>query len=108
MSGQSRGGTGINNDGVIAAEVSIITSWDLSVQVAEALGPNRVLPDSKAPSVVAAAAAINSALSTTTAKGSNIIEVSYQNTKPEAATAVMTELVSRYFTKYLAAHWPAG
>src|SRR5437868_4149551 len=107
ISGSSRG-SGISYDGVIAAEVSILTSWDLSVQVAEALGPNRVLPDSKAPSVVAAAAAINSELSTTTAKGSNIIEVSYQNPKPEVATAVLNELVSRYFTKHLEVHRSAG
>src|SRR6266550_1377527 len=107
LSGSNRG-SGISYDGVIAAEVSILTSWDLSVQVAEALGPNRVLPDSKAPSVVAAAAAINSGLSTTTAKGSNIIEVSYQNPKPEVATAVLNELVSRYFTKHLEVHRSAG
>src|SRR5438067_6189563 len=104
----TRGGSGLTTDAVIAAEVSILTSWDLSVQVAEALGPNRVLPDSKAPSVVAAAAAINSGLSTTTAKGSNIIEVSYQNPKPEVATAVLNELVSRYFTKHLEVHRSAG
>src|SRR5438874_5719649 len=107
ISGSSRG-SGISYDGVIAAEVSILTSWDLSVQVAEALGPNRVLPDSKAPSVVAAAAAINSGLSTTTAKGSNIIGVSYQNGRPEVATAVLNELVSRYFTKHLEVHRSAG
>ena len=93
---------------MIAAEVSILTSWDLSVQVAEALGPNRVLPDAKAPSVVAAAAAINSGLSTITAKGSNIIGVSYQNRKPEVATAVLNELVNRYFTKHLEVHRSAG
>src|SRR5438067_11288520 len=109
ISGQSgKGGTGITNDGVIAAEVSILTSWDLSVQVAEALGPNRVLPDTKAPSVVDAAAVINSGLGTTTAKGSNIIGVSYQNGKPEVATAVLNELVSRYFTKHLEVHRSAG
>jgi succinoglycan biosynthesis transport protein ExoP len=109
MSGQSgRGGTGITNDGVIAAEVSILTSWDLSVQVAEALGPNRVLPDVKAPTVVGAAAAINSGLATTTAKGSNIIGVAYQNRKPEVATAVLNELVTRYFTKHLEVHRSAG
>src|SRR5438132_4379391 len=109
MSGQSgRGGTGITNDGVIAAEVSILTSWDLSVQVAEALGPNRVLPGTKAPTVVGAAAAINSGLATTTAKGSNIIGVSYQDRKPEVATAVLNELVSRYFTKHLEVHRSAG
>src|SRR5438477_6479945 len=109
ISGQGgKSGTGITNDGVIAAEVSIITSWDLSVQVAEALGPNRVLPNVKAPTVLGAAAAINSGLSTTTAKGSNIIGVSYQNQKPEVATAVLNELVSRYFTKHLEVHRSAG
>src|SRR5947207_10565602 len=109
MSGQSGNrGTGITNDGVIAAEVSILTSWDLSVQVAEALGPNRVLPDTKGATVVGAAAAINAGLSTTTAKGSNIIGVAYQNRKPEVATAVLNELVNRYFTKHLEVHRSAG
>src|SRR5437868_3378777 len=109
MSGQSGNrGTGITNDGVIAAEVAILTSWDLSVQVAEALGPNRVLPDVKAPTVVGAAAAINSGLATTTAKNSNIIGVSYQTRKPEVATTVLNELVTRYFTKHLEVHRSAG
>src|SRR5437588_1730576 len=109
LTGQSgRSGTGLTNDGVIAAEVSILTSWDLSVQVAEALGPNRVLPDVKAPTVVGAAAAINSGLATTTAKNSNIIGVSYQNRKPEVATVVLNELVNRYFTKHLEVHRSAG
>src|SRR2546430_10866106 len=108
MSGQAKSGTGIPNDGVIAAEVSIITSWDLSVQVAEALGPNRVLPDAKAPTVVGAAAAINSGLATSTAKNSNIIGVSYQNRRPEVATTVLNELVTRYFTKHLEVHRSAG
>jgi succinoglycan biosynthesis transport protein ExoP len=107
VSGQ-RGGSGISYDGVIGAEVSILTSWDLSVQVAEALGPNRVLPDSKAPTVVRAAAAINSGLSTATAKNSNIIGVSYQNRRPEVATAVLNELVNRYFNKHLEVHRSAG
>src|SRR5438067_2818160 len=104
----TRGGTGLTTDGVIAAEVSILTSWDLSVQVAEALGPNRVLPDTKAPSVGAAAAAINSGLGTTTSKGSNIIGVSFTNRKPEVATLVLNELVTRYFTKHLEVHRSAG
>jgi succinoglycan biosynthesis transport protein ExoP len=108
ISGQGKSGTGLTTDGVIAAEVSILTSWDLSVQVAEALGPNRVLPDAKAPTVMQAAGAINSGLATTTAKGTNIIGVSYQNRKPEVATAVLSELVNRYFTKHLEVHRSAG
>jgi len=107
VSGQ-KGSTGVTTDGIIGAEVSILTSWDLSVQVAEALGPNRVLPDVKAPTVVQAAAAINSGLATTTAKNSNIIGVSYQNRRPEVATAVLNELVNRYFTKHLEVHRSAG
>jgi succinoglycan biosynthesis transport protein ExoP len=106
--GGTKGGSGLTIDAVIAAEVSILTSWDLSVQVAEALGPSRVLPDSKSPSVLSAAAAINSGLSTTTSKGSNIIAVAYQNKKPEVATAVLNELVTRYFTKHLEVHRSAG
>src|SRR3954463_5473522 len=47
----ARGKSGLTTDAVIAAEVSILTSWDLAVQVAEALGPNRVLPNAKAPTV---------------------------------------------------------
>jgi polysaccharide biosynthesis transport protein len=110
VQGQSTrgGGSGLTIDAVIAAEVSILTSWDLSVQVAEALGPNRVLPDAKAPTVVGAAAAINSGLSTTTSKGSNIMGVSYTNRKPEVATLVLNELVTRYFTKHLEVHRSAG
>src|SRR5947207_2851406 len=104
----TRGGSGLTTDAVIAAEISILTSWDLSVQVAEALGPNRVLPDAKAPTVVGAAAAINSGLSTATSKGSNIIGVSYTNSQPEVATLVLNELVSRYFTKHLEVHRSAG
>jgi len=103
-----RGGTGLTADGAIAAEVSILTSWDLAVQVAEALGPNRVLPDAKAPTVGQAAGTINSGLATTTAKGSNIIGVSYSNRRPEVATVVLNELVSRYFTKHLEVHRSAG
>src|SRR6266496_1039561 len=33
-------------DTVIGAEVAILTSWDLDVQVAEAIGPKRLLPRS--------------------------------------------------------------
>src|SRR6266550_7420346 len=33
-------------DAVIGAEVAILTSWDLAVQVAQAIGPKRLLPRS--------------------------------------------------------------
>src|SRR5437588_9852722 len=51
------------NDTFINAEVAILQSWDLAVQVAEALGPKRVLPDAKGnPTVNNAAGAVDSGL----------------------------------------------
>ncbi len=97
------------NDTFINAEVSILTSWDLAVQVAEALGPKRVLPEAKGDSsTIAAAGAIFSGLKVTSTKNSNVIQVSYTNSRPEVATLVLNELVNRYFTKHLEVHRSAG
>ncbi|MBA3883917.1 MAG: hypothetical protein H0X73_14720 [Chthoniobacterales bacterium] len=94
---------------VIDAEVQILRSWDLAVQVAEALGPKRVLPDSAGePTVNNAAGAIFSGLTVTTTKGSNIISVAYQNSHPQVTTLVLNELITRYFTKHLEVHRSAG
>src|SRR5438309_2025053 len=97
------------NDTFINAEVAILKSWDLAVQVAETLGPKRVLPDAKGnPSVNAAAGAIYSGLDVVSTKNSNVILVSYSNPRPEVATLVLNELVNRYFTKHLEVHRSAG
>ena len=48
-----------NSDAAIGAEVEILTSWDLAVQVAEALGPKRILKNSSAPPSKEAAALAN-------------------------------------------------
>src|SRR5207248_8105423 len=96
------------NDTVIHAEVAILQSWDLAIQVAEALGPKRVLPDAKAPTVAEAAGAISAGLNVASTKGSNVILVSYANRRPEVATLVLNELVNHYFTKHLEVHRSAG
>ena len=96
-------------DTFINAEVSILQSWDLAVQVAEALGPKRVLPDAKGnPGISDAAGAISSGLKVVTTKNSNVIQVSYTNSRPEVAILVLNELVNRYFTKHLEVHRSAG
>src|SRR5204863_5508405 len=82
-------------DRVIGAEMEILTSWDLAMQVAQAIGPQRLLPPAtdlltkvahaigvKPPSAAAeteAAGAISSDLKVISTKGSNIIFVSYKN-----------------------------
>ena len=96
-------------DAIIGAEVEIIRSWDLAVQVAEAIGPKRLLPKSEtAPSKEAAAAVVSEGLGVSGTKGSNIIYISYQNRDPELAPLVLNELLSRYFIKHLDVHRSAG
>jgi len=96
-------------DTVISAEVEILTSWDLAVQVAQALGPKRLLPRSGG-SVTEndAAGTVSSGLNVISNKGNNIIFVSYKNRDPEIATLVLQELISRYFIKHLEVHRSAG
>src|SRR6266403_3676488 len=112
-------------DRVIGAEIEILTSWDLALQVAQAIGPKRLLPPAtglltkvshaiglKPPSAAAteaeAASAISLGLKVISTKGSNIIFVSYKNHDPQMATLVLQELLSRYFVKHLGVHRSAG
>src|SRR5437667_577642 len=90
----------IYTDRVIGAEIEILTSWDLAVQVAQAIGPKRLLPPAtdlltkvahaiglKQPSAAAteveAARAVSLNLKVISNKGSNIIFVSYKNHDPQ-------------------------
>src|SRR5216110_2045753 len=98
-----------DTDKVIGAEIAILTSWDLAVQVAQAIGPKRLLPHSgEAATETAAAGIVSSGLSATSTKGSNIIFVSYKNRDPQIAPLVLQELLSRYFIKHLEVHRSAG
>ncbi|HET6888785.1 MAG TPA: Wzz/FepE/Etk N-terminal domain-containing protein [Candidatus Udaeobacter sp.] len=120
-----------NNDAdrVMGAEMEILTSWDLAMQVAQAIGPQRLLPPPQdllsrvaraiglkgllPPSGASAtesdaAGAVSSGLKALSSKGSNIILVSYKNRDPQVATLVLQELLSRYFVKHLEVHRSAG
>ena len=78
-------------DRVIGAEIEILTSWDLAMQVAGASATEAT-----------AAQSIASGLKVTSNK--NIILVSYKNRNPEVTTLVLQELLSRYFVKHLEVH----
>jgi uncharacterized protein involved in exopolysaccharide biosynthesis/Mrp family chromosome partitioning ATPase len=122
---RSSGTSSSETDKVIGAEIQILTSWDLAVQVAQAIGPRRLLPPTtnllakaarriglKPPSAAAtetaAAGVVSSGLSAVSTKGSKIIFVSYKNSDPQMATLVLQELLSRYFIKHLEVHRSAG
>src|SRR5438876_3312557 len=116
-------------DRVIGAEIEILTSWDLAVQVAQAIGPKRLLPPARnlavqvvqavglkrllppsgaAATETEAASAISLGLNVISNKGSNIISVSYKNDDPQITALVLQELLSRYFVKHLEVHRSAG
>jgi uncharacterized protein involved in exopolysaccharide biosynthesis len=91
-------------DRAIGAEIEIVTSWDLALQVADAIGPKRLGASSKE----AAAMSILSNLKVIPDKGSNVIFISYKDHDPQMATAVLQELLGRYFVKHLEVHRSAG
>src|SRR5215467_1763828 len=120
-----------DSDRVIGAEIEILTSWDLAMQVAQAIGPKRLLapipvaepvkrvaeavglkhllpPSEASATETDAARRIILGLKVLSDKGSNIIFVSYKDRSPEMATLVLQELLSRYFVKHLEVHRSAG
>jgi uncharacterized protein involved in exopolysaccharide biosynthesis/Mrp family chromosome partitioning ATPase len=101
-------GLGQASENVLGSEAEILTSWDLAVQTAEAIGPKRLLPSAHAPTKEAAAATISSGLEVNIHKGTNIIFVSYKNRDPQLTALVLNELVNRYFNKHLEVHRSTG
>jgi uncharacterized protein involved in exopolysaccharide biosynthesis/Mrp family chromosome partitioning ATPase len=120
---------GKTTDSIIDAEVQILTSWDLAMQVAQAIGPKRLLATAPVPDPVKrvfeavglkqllqpsrvsetdAARSIILGLQVTAVKGSDVIFVSYKDRSPQMATLVLQELLSRYFVKHLEVHRSAG
>lgn len=101
--------SGKSSDNAIGSEVEILTSWDLAVQVAEAVGIKRLVPEAHGPvSKTDAAGVVAGGLRVESTKGSNILFVSYANRDPELAVLVLDELLNRYFTKHLEVHRSAG
>jgi len=107
--GKAAAASSDTTDRVIGAEMEILTSWDLAVQVAQAIGPKRLLSHSgQAATETEAVNAISLGLKVISNKGSNIILVSYKNRDPQMVTLVLQELLSRYFVKHLEVHRSAG
>ncbi|MDB6172534.1 MAG: hypothetical protein JWL59_1845 [Chthoniobacteraceae bacterium] len=97
------------SDTQIDSEVEILTSQDLTMQVAEAIGYPKLVARTGLPATKGAAASIVAGgLTVTARKGSNVINVSYKNRDPELSTLVLDEFVNRYFTKHLEVHRSAG
>ena len=93
---------------VISSEAEILSSWDLAVQTADAIGPKKVLPGASNPSLGDAAAKISRGLKVELRKGSNILFVTYTDRSPELAPLILNELITHYFIRHLEVHRSAG
>lgn len=100
---------GAPSEGVINSEVEILTSSDLTAQVADAVGVDRLAKGSPGKATTADVAEdISKALKVGVIKDTNIISASYQNEDPKLAMEVLQELVTRYFDKHLEVHRSVG
>ena len=96
-------------ESVINSEVEILTSSDLAMQVAEAIGINRLVPKAAGETGAEdAALTLAKGLEVTAVKGTSIIYVSYKSSDPTLPTQVLQELVTRYFDKHLQVHRSLG
>lgn len=109
VSMQSPGGGGKAGDSVINTEIEILKSQDLALEVADAVGVGRLLPES---GVLAtrydAAGLILDKLDVTTGQSSNVLYVNYSNKDQKLAKDVLARLVDQYFKKHLEIHRSAA
>ena len=89
-------------DSIINSEMQIITSMDLASQIAEKLGPEKILndPDS-AHEKNKAAKIISSGIRASVPRRSSIITVEFSHSNRELVRPVLTELIDVYLAKHL-------
>jgi polysaccharide biosynthesis transport protein len=90
---------------IMAGEVQILTSFDLARQVAQAVGPARILgSDSADDDLLAAAAVVHRGLDVQTAPRSSVIRIGFLHPNPEVAQPVLRELISAYSKTHASVH----
>ena len=96
--------------GIINSEIQILTSLDLLAEVAEAVGPEKILggapggSDRKFP----AAAAIAERLTVDVPRNSNIIKVTFKHQDPNVVQMVLERIVQGYLTRHAEIHRGLG
>lgn len=99
---------GLGNQ-VINTEIEILTSEDLALAVAEAVGADRILPGAGGKATLAdAAGTIVGNLIVGAMPTSNVIHINYSSPDPELAVIVLRELVKQYSLRHLEIHRSAN
>ena len=96
-------------DSVINTEIEILTSVDLAIEVAKAVGPENLLPESgTSASATDAAGKVLSNLEVATGQSTNVLHVLYGDKERDMSQFVLAHLVDCYFTKHLEIHRSAA
>jgi polysaccharide biosynthesis transport protein len=94
---------------IISSEFEILTSLDLCREVAEMVGPAKILGGSSSTNEsVAAAIAVRQGLTVDNPKFSNIIRVRVSHGDPETAKAILEKIIEVYFRRHVAVHRAAS
>jgi uncharacterized protein involved in exopolysaccharide biosynthesis/Mrp family chromosome partitioning ATPase len=95
---------------VLNTELEILTSSDLALQVADALGPQKVLGTGGGNDRYGAAGVIQNPknLNAEVIKKSNVIRVVFQHSDPAVAQGVLKELIANYIKKHAEIHRGGG
>jgi len=94
---------------IIQSEIQILTSLDLLSQVADAVGPSKILGDvpGQADKFVAAAA-IAERLRVDVPPRSDIIQITFRHSDPAVVKPLLDRLVAEYLTRHAEIHRGAG
>ncbi|MBC8094688.1 MAG: hypothetical protein H7Y43_02640 [Akkermansiaceae bacterium] len=98
----SRGG-----ESIVASEMEILTSFDLALDVADAIGPAVVVPG-EAADRSRAAGRIASNFTAEAPKRSAVVYLSFKHTDPAVAQQVLTQIIASYHKRHAEVHRSAG
>src|SRR5512133_2173236 len=81
---------------VLASEVEVMTSYDLALEVAQKVGPQKILPNAPAgeASAEAAASAIRNGITVEIPKQSDVVQLGFRHSDPAVVQPVLAQLIA--------------
>ena len=90
---------------VMNTELEILKSYNVALDAAKAMGPEKIMPAGPTPAnLVVAAGYVIRQLKVDAQMGSNIIHLSYRDSDPKRAVEVLNQIIKSYFTRHLEIH----
>jgi len=97
--------TGRRGGGVMNTELEILKSFDIAINTASAIGPEKILTGRAIPpSATEAGAAIYSKMLIQSQRDSNVIQLSCRDTDPKRAIEILNQYMQSYFARHLEIH----